>query len=84
MKKDLPFHFINIPKLKTPLLLPPTYEFLEFLGPAPKLSKPLNHLPPRANLSSVSISLLFNEKILELVRIDRKSMKTEIELSYGL
>ena len=46
------------------MLLPPTYDVLEFLGPAPKLSKPLSHLPPSENLSSVKISLLFNEIIL--------------------
>ena len=45
-------------------MFPPTYEVLEFLGPAPKASKPLNHLPPRENLLSDNISVSFKEKIL--------------------
>ena len=39
------------------------YDVLEFLGPAPEISNPLNHLPPKENLSSVNISLLPNEVI---------------------
>ena len=45
-------------------LFPPTYEVVDSLGPAPKLSNPLSHLPPRPNLSSTGISAPCKEKIL--------------------
>ena len=47
--------------LATIKFFPPIYEVLDFLGPTPKASKPLNHLPPKENLSSVAISEFCNE-----------------------
>ena len=54
---DILFSGLDKSILDTKILLPPTYEVYESLGPAPKESKPLSHFPPKENLLSVDTTL---------------------------